>query len=162
MIIKDPRFINKSQTLVDFILIDGNGNESKARLKVPENYEKGLNFHWDYILDNFDILEMKKKLERDLEANNARNALKDKKQKAAVNSKILSELFNYKTDFLNLPFLKDIPKEEKRLIRKAPTAFLFNVIANYIIHKHIEEGTFSFKDLIDEVEKKMYDIPDEE
>lgn len=142
-------------TLVEFDLYDANNNKSQARLRIPE--KRGMNKHWDYILDNFDFEKMKSDWKKYEQQVFQKQKINNKTQKAAINQRMMSELFNAKTHFLNLPFAKNLSREDKRIIRKAPDMMSFQMAFIYVTLKYVEESQTSMKDLIMDIERHLFE-----
>lgn len=156
-ILKDPEFIDLQKTTVRVKLVNENGTESIAQLKVPADQARGVNQIWDRILDEFDV-EVMRKARNDLEVRRRKEAeFQDKKRKASIQSDILRQLFDKKMSVFNFPFMTDAAKEDKAAIRRAPNDILLMAVATSIVQKYLQENNMTFVDLFDLIDDAEYE-----
>lgn len=155
--IKNPHFLDLEKTRVRFTLVQENGTTSVAELTVPKDQARGVNTHWDYILDHFDIAEMKKK--RNEEEIRRRKAVEveDKKRKAHEENIRLKNLFIKKMKSFDLPYIKEAPEDIKSAIRRAPDIDILNLILSTYTLQFIKEKEMTFVDYLDYLD----DVEDE-
>lgn len=152
--IESPKFIDLQKTRVSFKIIYENGLEQEAELTVPKNKERGINPHWDYITNNFDIEKMREE-RNNLELRNLeRQKYNEKKQKSAIESSKLVEFFNLKISAFDLPFIKNSSEEIKSAIRRAPNQFFLYAIVLEELRKYMDREKLSYLDLFEELDKE--------
>lgn len=159
--IESPIFVDLEKTVVRFTMVYENGTKSVAELKVPKNRERGVNPHWDRILEEFDVEKMRKD-RNDLEIRNRQiQDFSNKKRKAAIENEKLSNLFNNKIKLFDLPFVSEATSEMKSSIRRAPNEMLLNLVLLQLVNDYMQKNEMSFLDLfdiIDEAEEKKDNV----
>lgn len=154
--IENPVFVDLEKTVVRFTMVYENGTKTVAELKVPRNREKGINPHWDRILEEFDVEKMRKD-RNDLETQRRQiNDFNHKKRKAAIENDKLSNLFNSKIKLFDLPFVAEATSEMKSSIRRAPNEMMLNLVLLQLVNDYMTKNEMNFLDLfdlIDEIEE---------
>lgn len=147
--ILDPNFVDLEKTTIKFKLVNEAGAVSSAELFVPKNFERGVNKYWDYILDNFDINELRKKRNEQETRKRKERELSDKKRKAHEENVRLRNLFNKKMKAFELPFIEEASNEIKSAIRRAPDEDVLNFILNQITVDFIKNSNMTYIDYLD-------------
>lgn len=151
--IENPVFVDLEKTVVRFTMIYENGTTTVAELKVPKNREKGVNPHWDRILEEFDVEKMRKN-RNDLEIRRRQiDDFNNKKRKAAIENDKLSNLFNNKIKLFDLPFVAEATSEMKSSIRRAPNELMLNIVLLQLVTDYMTKNEMNFLDLFDMMEE---------
>ena len=145
----NPQYIDLEKTKVSFTLTSPDGVISNAQLQVPANKARGVNPYWDYILDNFDIEQMRQ-ARNQLELRRRRQVEFDRnKQKAAADNQRLVDLFNKKTKIFSMPFVASASDEVKSAIRRASDDFTLNFIYTDLLKKYVTDNNMTYSQMID-------------
>lgn len=147
--ILDPHFVDLQKTVVRFRLVNETGVTSTAELNVPQDFKRGVNKYWDYILDNFDVNEMRKKRNDEENRKKRERELADKKRKAHEENIRLRNLFNKKMKAFELPFIENASNEIKSAIRRAPDEDVLGFVLQQITADFIKENNMSYTDYLD-------------
>ncbi len=151
-IIKDPEFIDLKKTSVRFTLIKGYSTVV-AELKVPANQEKGINPHWDYILENFDIEQMRKKRNDDEVRIRKIEEYKRQKREAQQENDALIRLFNKKMSLFEIPFISESNDDIRSAIRRSGDDLFLDFLYFDILKKIMIENNYTYVELLDYLEK---------
>lgn len=156
--VKNPQFIDLEKTRVRFTIVQENGTSNTAELTVPENQARGVNPYWDQILDNFDVLEMRKRRNEEEQRRRKQLEVDDKKKKAHEENIRLRDLFNKKMKSFDIPFIKEAPDNIKSAIRRAPDIDTLNFILNTYTLDFMKQNNMDFVaylDYLDDVEDEI-------
>lgn len=147
--ILDPHFVDLQKTVVRFKLVNDNGVTSTADLNVPQDFKRGVNKYWDYILDNFDVNEMRKRRNDEETRKKKERELADKKRKAHEENIRLRNLFNKKMKAFELPFIESASNDIKSAIRRAPDDDVLSFILHQITVEFMKENDMDYIDYLD-------------
>lgn len=152
-IIINPRFI-KTNTIR--ATLKHGAKQSKIELAVPLDEKRGVNKHFDYILDNFNLSEMKEQYKKDLDAIDKKRKNDIEKAKNGAEYQRLRALFDQKAIIFEMPFMKNVSSNMKAAIRRAPDMFLLNLIATEALKEYMASNNMSFNDYLDLLEEITY------
>lgn len=149
MKILEPEFIDLEKTRIKFKIENDSGGIQPAELVVPKDGARGINQYWDLILDNYDIMELRKKRNEKELIERRQREMKDKQRKASEENARLRKLFDKKMKAFELPYIKDAPSDVRAAIRRAPDIEILNVFLQDITVNFIKENSMSYIDYLD-------------
>jgi len=157
--IEDVEFASNDYSRVRFVIVNEEKSKRQlAELRVPENYEAGVNKYWDMILDQCDIESLKQDRLDKLEKHKERISREKENQESAKEARELKELFDLKSSYIKLPFVQT--EEDKSTIRKAPNEMILNFIIQKMMDDYLEQNKMDSDEFFDEIEDAMYEDND--
>jgi len=158
--IENVEFANDEYTRVRFVIVnDDKGTRQLAELRVPENYETGVNKYWDLILDQCDIETLKQERLDKIEKHREIISREKEKRESAKEAQELKKLFDLKSSYMKLPFVQT--EEDKSTIRKAPNEMTLNFIVQKMMDEYLEQNKMDSDEFFDEIEDAMYEDDDD-
>jgi len=159
--IENVEFANNEYTRVRFVIVnEDKGTKQLAELRVPENYETGVNKYWDIILDQCDIESLKQDRLDKIEKQKEMFSREKEKQESAKEARELKKLFDLKSSYIKLPFVQT--EEDKSTIRKAPNEMVLNFIIQKMMDDYLEQNKMDSDEFFDEIEDAMYEDSDDD
>lgn len=158
-IIDNPQLMNP--TTIRATLINGTKTNT-VELRVPEDDKRGVNKHFDYILDNYDMDDIREKYREALVIHEKRKKSEAQRQKNQMEFDRLKILFDQKAMLFDMPFMQDADRDLKAAIRRAPDLFILNCIAADALKKHMEKNNMSYSEYLDVLEELTYSNLDNE
>jgi len=159
--IENVEFANNEYTRVRFVIVnEDKGTKQLAELRVPENYETGVNKYWDLILDQCDIESLKQDRLDKIEKHKEMFSREKEKQESAKEARELKKLFDLKSSYIKLPFVQT--EEDKSTIRKAPNEMVLNFIIQKMMDDYLEQNKMDSDEFFDQIEDAMYEDSDDD
>lgn len=150
--ISDPEFIDLQKTKVRFKMLVGQ-NRVVAELTVPPNQEKGVNPHWDYILENFDVEAMRQRRNAQEIKRRKFDEFQKKKIEAKKENDALVDLFNKKMSLFEMPFVSEASDDVKSAIRRSSDGFFLDFIYYNMLNKIMLDNNYNYLELLEYLEQ---------
>lgn len=150
-----PAFTNPTTIRCQGVLADGTLEE--IDIEVPPNDEAGVNEYFDFILNTYDIADIRAAYDVALKRHRAQQAAERDKQRRAEENKRLEVLFNSKAKIFEMPFISDSSAEVRSAIRRAPNLEILNIIVTDSFRTYLEANEMTYSDYLDHLDELAYE-----
>lgn len=150
-----PAFTNPTTIRCQGVLADGTLEE--IDIQVPPNDEAGVNEYFDFILNTYDIADIRAAYDIALKRHRAQQAAERDKQRRAEENKRLEVLFNSKAKIFEMPFITDSSADVRSAIRRAPNLEILNIIVTDSFRAYLEANEMTYSDYLDRLDELAYE-----
>lgn len=150
-----PAFTNPTTIRCQGVLADGTLEE--VDIQVPPNDAVGVNEYFDFILETYNIADIRAAYDVALKRHRAQQAAERDKAKREIENKRLEVLFNSKAKIFEMPFIAESAAEVRSAVRRAPNLEILNIIVNDSFRAYLEANEMTYSDYLDHLDELAYE-----
>lgn len=150
-----PALTNPTTLRCQGVLADGSLEE--IDIEIPPNDAAGVNEYFDFILDTYDMTDIRAAYDVALKRHRAQQAAEKDKQRREEENKRLEVLFNAKAKVFEMPFIADSSSDVRSAIRRAPNVEILNIIVSDSFRLYLETNEMTYSDYLDRLDEITYE-----